>query len=842
MSDVDADSRCRAVRLQCEGRENPLGIGTTVPRFSWWFHQAGQNRAQSAYRIVVASSANAAAQGDGDCWDSGRVVSPQTHLVRYAGLPLGSRSRCYYRVSVWDADGVGGQPSDIGRFEVALLREEDWKASWIGGGSLLRREFMVASPVSSARLYVTGLGYHLVWINGGRVGDGELSPSYTDYEKRVEYLTYDVSSMLRTGENALAIMLGGSFFDGRPRAIAQLEVTLENGKHLTVCTDERWKCASGPIVASSIYHGETYDARLQRRGWQQAGYDDHAWQAVALVPSPGAQLVPSEIPPIRVVETRRPVSIRRRDDERYIVDFGVNSAGRVRIWLAAEAGREIRLRHGELLEPDGSVNTRTLRSAEATDRYIAGGRGQEEYSPSFTYHGFRYVQVENYPGELTDADIVAEHMRSDVRETGTFSCSKALFNQIHTAMKRTLGSNLYSIPTDCCQRDERQGWLGDGHICAEACIANFDMYAFYRKWLQDIHDVQDPETGALTACQAPAWFPSESLTWGMAFFLIPWYLYRHYGDLDVLRASYPSLRHYFQYLDSNSEQGQLRIRDIYGDWLAVEQTPTCRVVGACYYWAATLMGSIAKAVEEKDQAREYCARAAEICAAYNSRYFHHESGYYGENQTISRFGNSFPLYLGMVPQEAQQEAMDNLLWDITMARGTAELGGGFFSTKYTIELLSREGRNDVVYDLFDRRAYPGWGFMIEHGATAIWERWEHKVGWEMNSHNHPPFCSPDTWFYHGLAGIDEGREEDGRRLFAVRPFFHPELSFVKASRETPWGRIAIRWERNASQIAVALNVPANCHALLELPGSERGVPAERHELASGEHRITVAWG
>jgi alpha-L-rhamnosidase len=366
------------------------------------------------------------------------------------------------------------------------------------------------------------------------------------------------------------------------------------------------------------------------------------------------------------------------------------------------------------------------------------------------------------------------------------------------------------------------------------------MHAFYLKWLQDIRDVQDPETGALTACQAPCWFRSESLTWGLAYFLIPWYLHRHYGDRDVLRAYFPFLRHYFAYLESKTTDGVMQIRDIYGDWLAIEPTPARQVVEACHFFSAVLLSRIAEAVGQRNAAHEYRERAAQIAASYNARHFHGQSGYYGENQNISRFGNAFPLYLGMVPNEAQAQVFDNLLWDVTVARGGVELGGGFFSTKYTIELLSREGRDDVVYDLFARTAYPSWGFMIEHGATAIWERWEHKVGWEMNSHNHPPFCSPDTWFYQGLAGVGESREEEGRRVFLVQPFLHPELTIVQAAQDTPWGRIAVRWERGNGEIRVSLHVPGNCRALLDLKRPHGATPAVQRAFGSGHHIVAVA--
>lgn len=857
---------CYAAGLLCEGRATPLGIDARQPQFSWHFMQAGRDRGQTAYRLLVADSRPELDRDRGNLWDSGQRDSAATHLIRYEGLPLASRTRYFWKVRVWEASGVPGAYSEPAEFETGLLKQAEWQAAWIGGYPLLRTTFALDKRVVRARVYVTAAGYYELRINGRKVGDEVLSPSFTSFEQRNEYQVFAVEAYLRDGANAVGLMLGQGWYKAEPRALLQLELRFADGSALTVVSDHTWRGNDGPIRAASIYDGERYDARAERAGWDQGRYDDGDWHNVRVFDAPSAKLVARSLPPIHVVERIRPLAISRPYPGIAVVDFGQNFAGWTRLQLQGEEGRTVALKYAELLNEDGTVNQRNLRKAKATDEYICQGEGLESYEPRFTYHGFRYVQIENYPGLLTEERIIGQVVHSSVRETSGFACSNPLFNRIHQAMKWTLRNNLHSVPTDCCQRDERQGWLGDGHIASEAAIHNFDMHQFYKKWLEDIRDVQDPLTGTLLGSTAPLWFKSQSVPWMAAYFIVLWNLYRYYGDKSALEDHYDNLRRLFAYFHEHTDGHLLTIEEPHGDWLAIQHTPYNQITNGFYCMVCRIMAEISQVLGEQAQAEKYRTIAAEIRQAYNDRFYTPQTGFYGQLQHISQFGNALPLWLEMAPAEERAKVVDSLLWDIEHAHGSVQLTTGILGTKYTVELLSRLGRNDLVYQLFNRTAYPGWGFMIDHGATTIWERWQYLIGSEMNSHNHPALTSADTWFLQELLGM-KLEWADGVGKFVIQPYFAPGLSSAKGYWVTPWGRFGVAWTRkpaadgtgagadanagvdaDADIIAVDLHLPANVETavLFAVPGKRRIEVTEaaggRRIDASGPARLAVGSG
>jgi alpha-L-rhamnosidase len=550
------NNNCSIKNLKCNGIKNPVGIDSKVPEFSWLFVKPGRSKFQKAYRIIVSDSRDLLIQETGNMWDSGMVTSGVTHIIAYEGKPVGSRTRYFWKVFIWDEEGQISKSTEDAYFETAFLKKSEWKASWIGGANLLRNEFAVDREFLQARAYITGLGYYELRINGDKIGDQVLSPSYTDYKKRIEYQVYDITENLHHGVNALGIMLGahcrpidlrrGIYYNGKLKALLQVEITFADGTCTVIKSDGTWRCADGPIVENSIYDGEVYDALLERDGWDQLMYSDSDWDMAKVYDWTDAELKVQSLPPIRVIEDISPESVICIKPGVYVADFGQNIAGWTRIEMdgSGKRGIKVTLRHAELLNENGTINNANLRTAKATDSYTLKGNLIEVYEPRFTYHGFRYVQIEGYTGELTAENITARVVHSDVEEISSFECSNLLFNRIHSAMKWTLKNNLHSIPTDCPQRDERQGWLGDGHIASEAAICNFDMQHFYRNWLEDIRNTQE-ETGNIIDLAAPGWKKKQSLAWNCAYYVIVWNLYKHYGDISVVKDHYSNLNGFF---------------------------------------------------------------------------------------------------------------------------------------------------------------------------------------------------------------------------------------------------------------------------------------------------------
>jgi len=531
--------------------------------------------------------------------------------------------------------------------------------------------------------------------------------------------------------------------------------------------------------------------------------------------------------------------------------------GWAQIKVEGKRGTEVIMKYAELLNDDGTVNQLNLGLAKATDRYILKGEGLEIYEPRFTYHGFRYIQVENYPGELTKDKITGKLVCSDVEEISSFRCSDDLLNKIHCAMKWTLRNNLHSIPTDCPQRCERRGWLADGHLASDACIYNFDMHNFYKKWLDDISDVQNKETGALDYPMAPRWFEEKSVPWSAAYFILTWNLYKYYNDVAVLEKHYENLKSLFNFWASKTEgeerealAKQLEVElaeetmltfERFNDWLAIERTPYPQVINGFYYLAARILANISNILGKKDEFCYFKNKSERIRNSYNKSFyskhsFYKNNGFYSMVQDTSQFAQAFPLWLGIVEEDKKDLVEYQLLWDIEKAHGSPQVTTGIVGTKYLIDLLSRIKRNDLVLKLFKRTDYPGWGFMINKGATTIWERWQYMTGKEMNSHCHPALAAPDTWFFRELAGIKEGEIIDDRRKFYIAPYFADGISYVDSYINTPWGRVEVSWKREGNRFSISISVPANTMSEVEfeIPGCKHLVISEESGLLDEE--------
>jgi len=552
-----------AVNLLCEYKVNPLGIDVSNPRLSWQLESSGTGIMQEAYQIQVSRTMEGLASGQGLAWDSGRIASAESIHIRYQGERTVSRQRYFWKVKIWTSEGESAW-SEPAYWENGLLKPGDWKASWIEPereedttqsepSPMLRRQFKLEKDPASARLYITSHGLYQAEINGSVVGDQVLTPGWTSYSHRLQYQTYDVTGLLRKGENAIGVRLGDGWYRGfiafrgnrnaygdKLGLLCQLEVKDAQGNTEIVGSDTDWKFSTGAILASDIYNGETYDARLEKTGWSEAGFDDDSWGAVRTGEKGPARLIAPAGPPVRRIEKIKPVKIMETPEGDKVLDMGQNMVGRIRLKVSGEAGTEVTIRHAEVLDKEGNFYTENLRAADQKLTYILKGEGEEVYEPFFTFQGFRYVAVDGYPGELTTDSITGIVIHSDMKPSGKFECSNSLINQLQHNIIWGQKGNFVDVPTDCPQRDERLGWTGDAQVFAETACFNFNAASFYTKWLGDVAADQTKDG------QVPHVVPNvlrgfSATGWADAAVIIPWTMYLRFGDEGILEEQYDSM-------------------------------------------------------------------------------------------------------------------------------------------------------------------------------------------------------------------------------------------------------------------------------------------------------------
>ncbi len=795
--------------LRCEYMTDPVGIDVIQPRFSWVLEHGARGEKQTAYQVLVSLKPDVTA---GEQWDSGKVASGQSMQVAYAGRALTSGQTYYWKVRYFDSTGQASAYSPAGRFETGLLDSGDWKGKWIGGANQIRREFTLPARVVRARAYVAGVGYYELRVNGHKVGDHVLDPAWTTYDKRVLYTVYDITDRLRPGANAVGVMLGEGWFKARALRM-QIHAELEGGKTLDTATDGTWKTVAGPIQADSVYNGEVYDARLETPGWDRPGFDDALWKPAQLIDGPKGALSAQMMPPIRVTDTIVPVKMTMPRAGVYIYDLGQNIAGVVELRVRGARGTRVQLRHAELLYDDGTLNVENLRAAKATDVYtLRGDGGTEVYQPRFTYHGFRYVELTGYPGAAKFDTIRAKVVHSDVRPTGGFTSSKQILNQIQRNIVWGIQDNLHSVPTDCNQRDERQGWMADAHLYAETAMLNFDMAAFYTNFLRDIHDVQAAD-GTITDT-VPHRFGSRPAdpAWGIAYPLLTWYMYEYYGDRRIIEQHFAGVKAWADYLRSRSHDGILDY-SYYGDWVPIEKTPGDLVSTFCYYWTADLVAHMAEVLGKQGDAEAYRKLAGEIKDAFNAKFLNASTGVYG---TGTQTAQILPLFLNMAPDGRRGGVFGALRDDLVYTRNT-HLTTGILGTKYLFPLLTKTGNSDLAYELATQTTYPSWGYMVENGATTLWELWQNKTGPSMNSHNHPMFGSVGAYFYNALAGINPDEAKPGFERVVIAPQVARDLKWASGSIDTIRGTVASSWSRSDDGFKLDVTIPVGSQAEVRIP-------------------------
>ena len=833
-------------KLRCEYLENPLGIDTARPRFSWFIRSSERGVSQSAYQVLVATSTDKLENNIGDMWDSGQVDSEESVNVTYKGDTLQSGTTYHWKVKVWNQDENMSSWSDPATFHTGFLDASEWNANWIGAADkaisapLLRKEISSEKQVESAHVYVAGLGYYELYLNGRKVGDHVLDPGTTEYDKRVLYETYDVSGYLRNGDNAVGIILGNGWYRHRktrqygikPVLLLQMELQFEDGTSTTVVSDPTWKVSSGPITGNSIWDGEVYDARLEKKGWKSPGYDDSKWEDAVKVEGPAGELDSQLMPPIKVTKTLRPVKMTEPKDGVYVFDFGQNMTGWPRLYVDGPRGTEITMRAAEVTKAQmaqikgeevegvpGLIEPSPNRSAKARDVYILkGADGTEVYEPRFTYHGFRYVQVEGFPGDPDMLNLDVKVVHSAVEPVGRFDCSNDLINQIHENILWGQLSNLHSMPTDCPQRDERQGWMGDAHLTAEEAIYNFDMAAFYTKWLRDIRDSQH-EDGSVPDCVPYHNYGGKVGTpaWQVAYPLCTWYMYRYYSDTRILQEHYSALEHWMEYMDSIAEDSI--ITKGRGDWVPPKllnrpDDGSIPITSTGYYYrSARIMSRMASILGKFKESERYAELAQDIKKAFNAEFLNKETHQYGQG---SQTCNAFALYSGLVPEDEQKSVVDNLVTNI-LDKNDGHLTTGILGTKAVVESLMEHERYDVLYTLATQRTFPSWGYMISRGATTLWERWGgyRFFGPGMNSLNHIMFGCIDEFFYAGIAGISPS--SPGFTRVSIKPRVLGDLTAGSGSIDTLRGVICCDWEKKGNSFVAEVSIPANTRAQVSLP-------------------------
>jgi alpha-L-rhamnosidase len=868
--------RIAPVDLRCEYRRDPLGIDTARPRLSWAVESEGRGVVQSGYRILVARSPRALEAGRGDLWDSGKVLSSASLGLDYAGQPLRSGQRCYWRVRVWDGKGRPSAWSSTASWETALMGDMPWRARWISDGKpvpandedfyrddpapLFRKEFRAPERIARARLYISGLGYYEASINGRRVGDRVLDPGWTNYGKRVFYSVYDVTGSVRAGLNCVGVMLGNGFWNplplrmwghqnlradlpvGRPCLIAQLVVEGEDGSTTTVATGPDWQVRGGPVLRNNVYLGEVYDARREIPGWDSPGVDEAGWSPAVLCPGPAGFLRAQPQPPIRITARLRPVRLSAPRPGVAIFDFGRNFAGWARLRLRAPAGTKATIRFGELLDEHGELNPLTSVCgqikgrredgrpiggpgapdiAEQSDTYIARGGGEEVYAPRFTFHGFRYAEVTGLPGPLSLDDLEGLRLSADVAETGDFACSNELLNRIQDMVRWTFLSNIFSVQSDCPHR-EKFGYGGDLVATADAYLANFDMAGFYAKAAADWGDAARPD-GMLPDTAPFVGLQYCGLAWAMAHPLLQAKLVQYYGDRQIVEDQYDTTSRWLDLVARKNPGGI--ILDGLADHESLEPTPVPALVTPLYCETARMASRLAGLLGRRSDEVRYRDLAASVAAAYRARVIGSGPVRY---EVLTQAGLAVALGLGLIPEGEGTAAFDALVAKVSTAEGP-KLATGIFGTKYLLDVLSRRGRAELAYDLVDCTAFPGWGYMLDRGATTLWEHWEFSDN--TYSHNHPMFGSVSEWLFGWVAGIQADPAAVGFDRIILRPQPVGDLTWAKARVRTVRGEVRSEWRIDQNRFILSVVIPANTTAAVYIPGTtpdavqEGGAPA-----------------
>lgn len=826
--------------LTCEKMAAPNCIDVMQPRLSWINAPADdyvKGACQSAYRIRVASSCDGLAKPD--LWDSRKVKSDRSVFVPYGGKELVSGQQVWWQVKVWDGNGKASQWSEPAQWRMGVLNPEEWCAKWIGApwqqeweeknttpAPYFSKEINLDRKVASAVAFVTGLGYFEFYVNGDKVGNEVLVPNFTNYSKRprlpltsiaiednfrgyrVMYLTYDITDLLKQGENALGVLVGNGWYNthtrrwpaayGSPRMICQVKVTYEDGSEEIIVSDQSWKVKESAIVYNDEYIGETYDARNE----------DASWQNAVLRDAPAGELCASYAPLDRVIETLKPVSFQKTE-KGWEVDFGKEISG----WLRFDGVKGSR---GDVLQVKYISE-----SPVGTQKYIFADHECRDYAPKFAWYVFRKAIITGV--DLNIDNVVAEVVNSDVKADAEFTTSNPLLNQINTIWRRSLEDNLHGGVMSDCPHREKSPYTGDGQVCCETVMANYDCYTFYHKWLRDMRDAQNIETGHVP--NSAPWQPGcgGGVGWGAAVNIMPWEMYRHFGDVQLLEESYFTMTEQMRFMEKYiTEEGIMDCKNEIvngdhrfdrwlrlGEWVAPHGLPANHLVHTYFLWrCADVTSKAAEVLGKTDDQKRYRQLAEDVKAAFHKKYYNPETKSYGDYGA-----NVFALHMG-VPQECLADVVESFRSELS-DKYNKHLNTGIFGTRRLFEMLAQYGLNDLAYDIINQKDYPSFGWWIEQGATTTWERWDGK-----DSRNHPMFGGGLTWFYNTLAGVNIDESMPGYRHVVIRPLLLKDLEQVTYSKMTPYGKLKVKIEHKGFSGMMTVTVPVGATATVWVPGSE----------------------
>ncbi len=839
--------------LRCEYRYNPIGIDIQKPRLTWEMSDTVRGARQTAYQIMVATTPELLEKERPNIWNSGKVRSAQSVLVPYGGPALESGKRYYWTVRVWNEDNVKTDYSQPAFWEMGKLSRGDWQAQWIGLRDTISdmtvrfpscrslsyyKRFTVPADkkVQSARAYMTALGGYTFDMNGERVNREFFSPGWTNYAKRIQYVTYDISDRIQNGENIISGMLGNLWtygfkknFDNEMtlRMFGQVEITYSDGSKQVIATDTSWKMAPSAITFNTFYDGETYDARIDMTDYD----NDIKWVNARYLPNFNVELDAQNDEPVKAHEELKPVEINKLPNGDYVLNIGQNIAGVYRLKVKGTAGQMITLRFAEVLHEDGSVAQENLRYAKATDNYICKGTGElEEYVPTFTFHGYQYVQISGLKEAPTAETFTAIATYSDMEFLGEFECSNNLINKFYQNTKWGHKGNFISVATDCPQRDERLGWLGDAQVFMPTANYNARTGGFLTKWTRDMRDSQTPE-GYVTDIAPPMdWVSVAAPAWGDAVTLIPWELYRSTGDKGILEQNYNLMKGWVDFMIHESKdnlyifESRKRPGDYgYGDWVPVDMSPS-RPLSQIYFHVSTeILSKAADILGKRDDAAYYKALLPKIAEMFHKTYFEEEAqNYVGHTQCA----NVLPYWFGLVPDEWKEKTLQNII-DNVVAKNYHPTTG-FYATAYLLPILSETGHHDMAWKLASQRTYPSWLYMVEHGATTIWELWnsDQEPPESMNSRNHYAYGTVVAWYYGYLAGIRPIEKTPGYKKFTIDPMPADGLQYVKATVPSEYGLIKSAWTHDGKQYTFDMTIPANTTANVSVPVTEKSQVSE----------------
>lgn len=867
-------------KLTCNYSINPLGVDAQNLRLGWQLVSTQKNVLQMAYRVLVSDDESLLKRNIGNVWDSKKVQNSASIQVKYDGKILQSAKKYFWKLMVWDNKGNQSPWSKVNNWQMGLLSEADWQqAKWIGyenipdSGTiipayhgngkkawgkrpdvlpLMRKSFSINKKIKQATAFVSGLGHFEMRINGNKVGDHFLDPGWTNYTKAALYVSFDVTKQLTNGNNAIGVMLGNGFYYvpgeryrkltgafGYPKMICNLQIEYGDGTKENIISDESWKTAPSPIIFSSIYGGEDYDANKEQNGWDKALFNDASWKNAVIVN--GHPLGSQTAEPLKVMQVFAPIKQTKIKEGIWVFDCGQNMSGIPQITVEGKKGDTVKIIPAELLNEDGTANQKATGSPHYYN-YILKGSGKETWQPRFTYYGYRYIQTENVtavkePGNKHPLLVTVKglHTSNAAARVGNFNSSNELFNKTDKLIDWSIKSNMASVFTDCPHR-EKLGWLEESHLVGASVKYEYNIATLCRKVIKDM--MMSQTTEGLIPEIAPEFVKfdepfRDSPEWGSAAIILPWYVYQWYGDKTLLEESYPMMKRYINYLKTKVNNNILT--QGLGDWFdlgpdrpGVSQLTIKGITAtAIYHYDLTILSQIANLLGKKNEAEEFSVLSAQVKASFNNAFFNDTTKQYG---TGSQTSNAMALYMGLVEEENKAAVLENIVKDIRSHNNS--LTAGDIGYRYLLKVLDAAGRSDVIFDMNNRSDVPGYGYQLKKGATALTESWQ---ALPNVSNNHFMLGHIMEWFYEGLAGISQAENSVGYKNIVIRPQVVGDITHAEASFQSPYGEIRSAWKRTGSDFELKVTVPPNTMAEIYLPGATKAV-----KTGSGNYVYRVA--